>query len=110
MSSDIATELAAQTAAREAAEQALTDLSQRVDNAQQLANMGDYDWHIVPDTNRWSDQLYRIYGYEPQSFNASYDVFLKHIHPDDREMVTGVHQRAVRLRRALPDDRADRAR
>jgi hypothetical protein len=53
--------------ARLEAEAQLNDLRLRVDNAQQLANMGDYDWHIPTDTNRWSDQLYRIYGYEPQS-------------------------------------------
>lgn len=72
------------------------DLVARVDNAQHLANMGDYDWHIASDTNRWSDQLYRIYGHEPQSFNASYDRFLKMVHPDDRERIVGVHQEAYR--------------
>jgi PAS domain S-box-containing protein len=56
--------------------------------------MGDYDWHIATDTNRWSDQLYRIYGHEPQSFNASYDRFLSQIHPDDRAKVMAVHEQA----------------
>lgn len=74
------------------AEQQFADLVARVDNAQQLANMGDYDWHIPTDTNRWSDQLYRIYGHEPQSFNASYERFIAHIHPDDRDRITGIHQ------------------
>lgn len=77
------------------AEAQLNDLRLRVDNAQQLANMGDYDWHIPTDTNRWSDQLYRIYGYEPQSFNPSYDRFLSFIHPDDREKIQGIHQTAL---------------
>ena len=76
------------------AEAALNDLRLRVDNAQQLANMGDYDWHIPTDTNRWSDQLYRIYGYEPQSFNASYERFLSFLHPDDREPIQQIHQNA----------------
>ena len=44
---------------REAAEQALRDFQARVDNAQQLAHMGDYDWEIATDINRWSDQLFR---------------------------------------------------
>ncbi|WP_395656255.1 PAS domain-containing protein [Nocardioides sp.] len=70
----------------------LAQLRRRMDNAQQLANMGDYDWHIPTDTNRWSDQLYRIYGYEPQSFNASYERFLSMIHPDDRDRIQAVHQ------------------
>jgi len=80
--------------ARLAAEEELADLSARVDNAQLLANMGDYDWHISTDTNRWSDQLYRIYGHDPQSFNASYDVFLSHLHPEDRERIQAIHQKA----------------
>lgn len=77
------------------AEAQLNDLRLRVDNAQQLANMGDYDWHMPTDTNRWSDQLYRIYGYEPQSFNASYERFLSFLHPDDRENVQAIHQHAL---------------
>ena len=72
---------------RAASEENLADLAARVDNAQHLANMGDYDWHIPTDTNRWSDQLFRIYGHEPQSFNPSYERFLSLIHPDDRERI-----------------------
>jgi PAS domain S-box-containing protein len=56
--------------------------------------MGDYDWHIPTDTNRWSDQLYRIYGHEPQSFNASYERFISHIHPEDRDRIMAIHQHA----------------
>ena len=82
--------------ADESAAQALADLRSRVDNAQQLANMGDYDWHIVSDTNSWSDQLYRIYGYEPQSFNASYERFLSMLHPEDRDRIQEIHQEAYR--------------
>lgn len=76
----------------EATRQQLADLQARVDDAQQLANMGDYDWHIASDTNSWSDQLYRIYGLEPQEFNASYDRFLAMVHPDDRDAVTAMHR------------------
>ena len=66
-------------------------MRQRMDNAQQLANMGDYDWHIPTDTNRWSDQLYRIYG-TSRSPSTSYERFLSMIHPDDRERIQALHQ------------------
>jgi len=79
---------------QQAAEEALRDLQARVDNAQHLANMGDYDWEIATDTNRWSDQLFRIYGYEPQSFSPNYERFLSMIHPDDQERIKGIHQQA----------------
>ena len=80
--------------ARAHAEASLADLTTRVDNAQLLAEMGDYDWHIPSDTNTWSDQLFRIYGYEPGSFHPSYEKFLSLIHPDDRDRITAVHQNA----------------
>ncbi len=76
------------------AEDELDALVARVAKAQELANMGDYDWHIPSDTNRWSDQLFRIYGFEPQSFNPSYERFLSLLHPDDRERVVETHKRA----------------
>jgi PAS domain S-box-containing protein len=91
---DTAVSLLATGLARVGAEEELADLTARMDNAQALAGMGDYDWHIASDTNQWSDQLYRIYGHEPQSFNASYDRFLSLLHPDDRERIAEVHQRA----------------
>jgi PAS domain S-box-containing protein len=79
---------------KQAAEDALRDLKARMDNAQRLAHMGDYDWEIATDTNTWSDQLFRIYGHEPGSFNASYEKFLSFIHPDDRERIQAIHQQA----------------
>jgi PAS domain S-box-containing protein len=72
----------------------LADLRSRVDNAQQLADMGDYDWHIETDTNTWSDQLFRIYGYEPGAIEPAYEVFMQHVHPEDRDTVRAVHQHA----------------
>jgi PAS domain S-box-containing protein len=80
--------------ARARSEERLADLATRVDHAQSLANMGDYDWHIPTDTNAWSDQLFRIYGHEPQSFQPSYDTFLSMLHPEDRDRVSRIHEHA----------------
>ena len=91
---EVASALVASTVGRLHAEEELLDLQLRVDNAQHLANMGDYDWHIASDTNRWSDQLFRIYGYEPQSFHPSYEMFLSFIHPEDQQRIQGIHQHA----------------
>jgi PAS domain S-box-containing protein len=79
---------------KQAAEEALRDLQARVDNAQQLANMGDYDWEIATDSNTWSDQLFRIYGHEPAAFSPNYERFLSMIHPEDRERIKAIHQQA----------------
>lgn len=81
--------------ARTRVEDSLRSSEQRLALAQRIAHLGSYDWDIATDTNTWSDELYRIYGAEPQSFNASYERFLGFIHPDDREAIIAVHQRAL---------------
>jgi PAS domain S-box-containing protein len=66
----------------------------RLDTNERIAELGSYDWDVGSDTNTWSDQLYRIYGYEPGAFNASYDKFISMIHPDDRERIKAIHAEA----------------
>ncbi len=81
-------------AALQEAQGALADLRTRVNSAQRLAAMGDYDWHIPTDINTWSDEVYRICGYEPQSFNATEELFMAMIHPEDRERMGKVIESA----------------
>ncbi len=67
----------------------------RMVEAQRISGVGSYDFEIATNTNIWSDQLFRIYGREPQEFNASYELFLSLLHPDDRENVMAVHQHSL---------------
>lgn len=72
----------------------LAELRARTDAAQQLAAMGDYDWHIAADTWSWSDQLYRLFGYEPEEVEASYERLIGMFHAEDREAVASAHRDA----------------
>ncbi|MCU1590953.1 MAG: hypothetical protein JWP11_2209 [Frankiales bacterium] len=81
--------------ARRSREDALARSVRHFVAAQRISHVGSYDFDIASNTNDWSDQLYRIYGREPQSFNASYEKFLEMVHPDDREKIIGVHQEAL---------------
>ncbi len=53
--------------------------------AQIIANLGSFEYDLTTNKLVWSDQLYRIYGYEPKSIQPSFDLFLSHIHPEDKE-------------------------
>jgi PAS domain S-box-containing protein len=55
--------------------------------AQKIAHIGNWDWNIVTNALHWSDEIYRIFGCNPQEFGATYNAFLSYIHPDDREYV-----------------------
>ncbi len=56
-------------------------------DAEALAGMGSFEWTVGSDEITWSDQLARIYGYEPGAHPKTLAAFLERVHPDDREAV-----------------------
>ncbi|MDZ4823090.1 MAG: PAS domain S-box protein [Flavobacteriales bacterium] len=85
--------------ARKKIEQALQNQTSQLVEAQQLAHIGSWEWDVAANRIEWSDELYRIYGLTPQQFEATYENFLKYIHPDDTEFVNGVVQQAFQDQR-----------
>lgn len=63
--------------------------------AQEIAHLGNWDWHIKTNELEWSDEIYRIFGLKPQEFTATYDTFLERLHPDDRQGVENAVAAAV---------------
>jgi PAS domain S-box-containing protein len=62
--------------------------------AERLARIGSWEWDIPLNLVIWSDELYRIYGYEPRSFPPTYESFLERVHPDDRDAVDARNRKA----------------
>jgi PAS domain S-box-containing protein len=62
--------------------------SQRIlAEAQKIAHLGSWEWDIHDDSNIWSDEQFRIFGYEPDEIEPTHDQFVKALHPDDRSKV-----------------------
>ncbi len=61
--------------------------------SQALANLGSFERDLDHDLLVWSDEMYRIYGRDPASFNPR-EGFLSCVHPEDRERVRAAMQRA----------------
>ncbi|MEE9424697.1 MAG: EAL domain-containing protein [Methylococcales bacterium] len=57
----------------------------RLAKAQQIANMGNWDWDISKDTIDWSDEVYRIFQVNPITVKFNRKIFFDLVHPDDRE-------------------------
>jgi PAS domain S-box-containing protein len=65
----------------------LLENERTLDEAQKLAHIGNWDWNIVTDKIYWSDEVYHIFGLDPQEFGPNNKKFLNYVHPDDREYV-----------------------
>lgn len=72
---------------RKRAAEALEGNRRHLAEAQSLAHLGSWVWEFCTSINTWSDENYRIFGYEPQSIQPSYEVFTSALHDEDRERV-----------------------
>jgi PAS domain S-box-containing protein len=63
--------------------------------AQALSHIGNWTWLIKENKIVWSDELYRIYGLEPQSEELNFERYSTFIHPDDKEYLFNTIQNAL---------------
>lgn len=66
-----------------------------LNKAQEISRVGSWDWNLKSNKLEWSDEVYRILGYEPQELKADYDTFLARLHPEDRESVVNAVNEAL---------------
>jgi PAS domain S-box-containing protein len=65
---------------------------------QRLSHAGSGAWNVSTGEAFWSEETYRIYGFEPRSVKPSYDVFFKLVHPEERLWLPEAFEKAVRER------------
>lgn len=60
------------------------------------AQAGVWEWDLRTDENRWTDEVWRLYGLSPGSLPPSFATWLLSIHPDDRDNAMRVASEARR--------------
>jgi PAS domain S-box-containing protein len=63
--------------------------------AQSAAHFGSWEQDLLTGEISWSDELYRIYGYEPQSLPVDATLLNQLWHPDDQERLKAVFQSLI---------------
>lgn len=58
-----------------------------LNEAERLSNLGSWDWDIESNVVSWSDEAYRIYGLDKNTFIPTYEGWLKRLHPEDKDEI-----------------------
>jgi diguanylate cyclase (GGDEF)-like protein/PAS domain S-box-containing protein len=72
---------------RKAFQAALSLTDMRYREAQRIAQIGNWEWDLVTNKSWWSDELYRILEEDPAAYEASFENFVRKVHPDDRHIL-----------------------
>jgi two-component system cell cycle sensor histidine kinase/response regulator CckA len=66
----------------------LTEREASLSDIERLANVGSWSWDVRTNEVVWSEQAFRIFGYDPAVDTATQDAFFAALHPEDREVLS----------------------
>jgi PAS domain S-box-containing protein len=68
-------------------EEALRKSESLLARSQRIARIGSWSWDLRTGEFVWSDEMYRIFGLDKDTFRPSFKGLMRYIHKDDREIV-----------------------
>ena len=93
------TDLQQENSERKRAEEALRRSEAYLAKAQRLSHTGSYGWNISTGEVYWSEETYRIYGYD-RAIKPTLELALARTHPEDRAFI---QQTVERLQQKIED-------
>ncbi len=79
---------------RKKTENELRESEKSLSEAQAIAHIGSWRWEIIPDEIYWSDETFRLFGWEPGE-KVDYERYIHAVLDKDRDFVTDQFQRAL---------------
>jgi PAS domain S-box-containing protein len=72
---------------RKRAEEKLRRSEGYLADAQKLTHTGSWAWNVRTGALFWSQEIFRIYDYDPQEIGPTWPQFLERVHPEDRPRI-----------------------
>jgi CheY-like chemotaxis protein len=69
---------------RKTAEEALRTSEAYLAEAQRLSHTGSWAWSLDTDVRHWSEECYRILGFDPRDGSPRMEELIQRVHPDDQ--------------------------
>jgi PAS domain S-box-containing protein len=88
-------ELEAEIAERAAVQAALQRSAANLVEAERIAHVGSWERDVLTGEVWWSDEIYRIFGYDRRDPQAPTEGFWERLHPDDRDAVEAAYAHSL---------------
>jgi PAS domain S-box-containing protein len=91
------------TAAKQA-EETRRESAAYLAEAQKLSHTGSWAWNPAGDIRYWSEECYRVLGFDPHGGQPRFETFFQRIHPDDQAKNRETAETAVREKADFEQD------
>ncbi len=98
LSDELEQHVQARTAELQAAHDQLVTTDARLKEAQEVAHIGSWERRVPENLLWWSDEMFRVFGVEAESFVPSREAFMALVHPDDRAAISEANRRCLEHR------------
>ena len=66
----------------------LDEVERTLAETQRLAGVGSWSWDPATNVVSWSEEMYRLLGHSPQTFEATFEAWIGGVHREDRQRVS----------------------
>jgi PAS domain S-box-containing protein len=93
---ELATHLTRVAIERDRAEEALRRSEGFLAEGQRISHTGTWGWNLSTGNVVWSEEHFRIFGFDPEKTEPSFQLFLETVHPEDRSFIEQGLNKAIR--------------
>src|SRR5436190_12103897 len=68
---------------------------------QRISRTGSWSWNVSNGEVSWSEEHFRIFGFDPEKTEPSFQLFLETVHPEDRSIIERGLDEAVREKKGF---------
>src|SRR3954463_9983185 len=78
-----------------AIERSSRELSEHLQLALDAAGLGTFRWVRATGRVEWDERMEELFGFDPGTFDGTFEAYQAALHPDDREAALATVDRAV---------------
>jgi PAS domain S-box-containing protein len=94
-------ELQTEIIERKSAEEKLRRSEGFLAQGQRISHTGSWSWKVSNGNVTWSEEHFRIFGFDPEKTEPSFQLFLETVHPDDRSFIERSLDKAIKEKRGF---------